>query len=133
MGSMDKTVLVVEDNDITMRLFHDVLEARGYNVLQAQDGTEGWHIAREHRPDLILMDIQLPGISGLEVTKRLKADETLKSIPVIAITAFATDGHEEKIRGGGCDAYIVKPISIPSFLQTVERLANRVVAERETV
>ncbi len=133
MGPLDKTVLVVEDNDINMRLFHDMLEARGYNVLQAQDGTEGWRMAREHRPDLILMDIQLPGISGLEVTKRLKADETLKSIPVIAITAFATDGHEEKIRGGGCDAYIVKPISIPSFLQTVERLAKPLVVDREAV
>ena len=133
MGSMDKTVLVVEDNDINMRLFHDVLEARGYNVLQATDGTEGWRMAREHRPDLILMDIQLPGISGLEVTKRLKADETLKSIPVIAITAFAMDGDEEKIRGGGCDAYIVKPISIPSFLQTVERLAKPLVVDREAV
>ncbi|MEE8501579.1 MAG: response regulator [Kiloniellales bacterium] len=133
MGPLDKTVLVVEDNDINMRLFHDMLEARGYNVLQATDGTEGWRMAREHRPDLILMDIQLPGISGLEVTKRLKADETLKSIPVIAITAFATDGHEEKIRGGGCDAYIVKPISIPSFLQTVERLAKPLVVDREAV
>jgi two-component system cell cycle response regulator DivK len=90
-------------------------------------------MAREHRPDLILMDIQLPDVSGLEVTKWLKDDETLKSIPVIAITAFATDGHEEKIRGGGCDAYIVKPISIPSFLQTVERLAKPLVVDREAV
>jgi two-component system cell cycle response regulator DivK len=130
---MDKTVLVVEDNDINMRLFHDVLEARGYNVLQATDGTEGWHIAREHRPDLILIDIQLPDVSGLDVIKWLKDDESLKSIPVIAITAFATDGHEEKIRGGGCDAYIVKPISIPSFLQTVERLAKPLVVDREAV
>ncbi len=133
MGPLDKTVLVVEDNDINMRLFHDMLEARGYNVLQATDGTEGWRMAREHRPDLILMDIKLPDISGLEVTKWLKDDESLKSIPVIAITAFATDGHEEKIREGGCDAYIVKPISIPSFLQTVERLAKPLVVDREAV
>ncbi len=133
MSPLDKTVLVVEDNDINMKLLHDVLEAHDYNVLQAKDGMEGWRIAREHRPDLILMDIQLPSISGLEATKRLKADETLKSIPVIAITAFAMAGDEEKIREGGCDAYIVKPISLPNFLQTVERFANRVVAERETV
>ena len=86
-------------------------------------------MAREHRPDLILMDIQLREVSGLEVTKWLKDDESLKSIPVIAITAFATAGHEEKIREGGCDAYIVKPISIPNFLQTVERLAKPLVAE----
>ncbi len=133
MSPLDKTVLVVEDNDINMKLLHDVLEVHGYNVLQAKDGMEGWRIAREHRPDLILMDIQLPSISGLEATKRLKADETLKSIPVIAITAFAMAGDKEKFLEGGCDAYIPKPISLPSFLQTVERFANRVVAKREAV
>ncbi len=133
MSPLDKTVLVVEDNDINMRLFHDVLEADGYTVLQAKDGTEGWRMAREHRPDLILMDIQLPGLSGLEVTKRLKADETLKSIPVIAVTAFAMDGDEERILEGGCDAYIAKPISVPNLLQTVERLAKPLVVDREAV
>ncbi len=133
MSPLDKTVLVIEDNDLNMKLFHDLLEAHGYNVLQATDGMEGWRMAREHRPDLILMEIQLPGISGLEATKRLKADETLKSIPVIAITAFAMAGDKEKFLEGGCDAYIPKPISLPNFLQTVERFANRVVAERETV
>ena len=133
MSPLDKTVLVVEDNDLNMKLFHDVLEAGGYNVLQAKDGAEGWCMAREHRPDLILMDIQLPDVSGLDVTKRLKDDETLKSIPVIAITAFAMAGDEEKIREGGCDAYIVKPISIPNFLQTVERFVRPLVAEREAV
>ncbi len=133
MSPLDKTVLVVEDNDISMRLFHDVLEAHGYNVLQAKDGMECWHIAREHRPDLILMDIQLPEVSGLEVTKWLKDDESLKSIPVIAITVFAREGDKEKFLEGGCDAYISKPISIPNVLQTVERLANPLVAEREAV
>ncbi len=128
MSPLDKTVLVVEDRDLNMKLFHDVLEPHGYNVLQAKDGMEGWRMAREQRPDLILMDIQLPSISGLEATKRLKADETLKSIPVIAITAFAMAGDEEQIREGGCDAYIVKPISLPAFLQIVERFAKRHVA-----
>jgi two-component system cell cycle response regulator DivK len=128
-----KSVLVVEDNDLNMKLFHDVLEAGGYNVLQATDGMEGWRMAREHRPDLILMDIQLPEVSGLEVTKWLKDDETLKSIPVIAITAFAMAGDKVKILEGGCDAYISKPFSIPDFLQTVERFAKRPVAEREAV
>ncbi len=90
-------------------------------------------MAREHRPDLILMDIQLPEVSGLEVTKWLKDDETLKSIPVIAITAFAMDGDKDKILEGGCDAYIVKPISISGFLQTIERFTNPLVAEREAV
>jgi two-component system cell cycle response regulator DivK len=133
MSPLDKTVLVVEDNDLNMKLFHDVLEVGGYNVLQAMDGMEGWRMAREHRPDLILMDIQLPEVSGLEVTKWLKDDETLKSIPVIAITAFAMAGDEDKILKGGCDAYIVKPISISSFLQTVERFANPLMTEREAV
>ncbi len=77
MSHLDKTVLVVEDNDISMKLFHDVLEARGYNVLQAKDAMECWHIAREHRPDLIIMDIQLPEVSGLEVTNGQKDDESL--------------------------------------------------------
>ena len=133
MSPLDKTVLVVEDNDLNMKLFHDVLEAGGYNVLQAEDGMEGWRMAREQRPDLILMDIQLPEVSGLEVTKWLKDDETLKSIPVIAITAFAMAGDKVKILEGGCNAYIVKPISIPDFLQTIERFARPLVAEREAV
>ncbi len=133
MSPLDRTVLVVEDHDLNRKLFHDVLEAGGYNVLQAKDGMEGWRMAREQRPDLILMDIQLPDVSGLEVTKWLKADETLKSIPVIAITAFVMDGDEEKFLEGGCDAYIVKPISISNFLQTVDRLAKPLVAEREAV
>ncbi len=133
MSPLDKTVLVVEDNDLNMRLFHDVLEMRGYNILQAKDGMEGWRIAREQRPDLIIMDIQLPDVSGLEVTKWLKDDETLKSIPVIAVTAFAMDGDEERFLEGGCDDYLVKPISISNFLQTVERLARPLVAEREAV
>ncbi len=124
MNSSVKTVLVVEDDDLNMNLFCDLLEFDGYGVLQARDGMEGWRMAQEHGPDLILMDIQLPDVSGLEVTRWLKADETLKSIPVIAITAFALDGDEEKFREGGCDAYITKPISITNFPQTVERFVN---------
>ncbi len=131
MSKPTKSVLVVEDNDLSMRLFHDLLEAHGYNVLQAKNGMEGWRMAREHRPDLILMDIQLPDVSGLEVTKWLKDDENLKTTPVIAVTAFAREGDKEKFLEGGCDAYIDKPISIPNFLQTVERLAKPLVAERE--
>jgi two-component system cell cycle response regulator DivK len=116
-----KKVLIVEDNDLNMKLFNDLLEAHGYHTLQTRDGVEALKIAREHRPDLILMDIQLPEISGLEVTKWLKEDDDLKSIPVIAVTAFAMKGDEEKIRSGGCEAYIAKPISVASFLRTVER------------
>src|SRR3984885_1130543 len=116
-----KTVLIVEDNDPNMKLFHDLLDAHGYKTIQTRDGLEALDLARKHRPDLILMDIQLPEVSGLEVTKWLKEDETLKAIPVIAVTAFAMKGDEEKIREGGCKAYISKPISVTSFLDTVRR------------
>ena len=118
--SMTKTVLIVEDNELNMKLFHDLLEAHGYKTLQTRDGLSALDIAREHMPDLILMDIQLPEVSGLEVTKWLKEDEHLRSIPVIAVTAFAMKGDEEKIREGGCEAYISKPISVNSFLETVD-------------
>jgi two-component system, cell cycle response regulator DivK len=116
-----KKVLIVEDNDLNMKLFNDLLEAHGYFTLQTKDGVEALRMARQHRPDLILMDIQLPEVSGLEVTKWLKEDDELRAIPVIAVTAFAMKGDEEKIREGGCEAYIAKPISVASFMRTVER------------
>ncbi|MBT5648165.1 response regulator [bacterium] len=115
-----KKILIVEDNELNMKLFHDLLEVHGYTTLQTKDGREALQLAREHRPDLILMDIQLPEVSGLEVTKWIKADDDLKSIPVIAVTAFAMKGDEEKIRSGGCEAYIAKPISVNSFLETIQ-------------
>jgi two-component system, cell cycle response regulator DivK len=115
-----KKILIVEDNELNMKLFHDLLEVHGYTTLQTKDGREALQLAREHRPDLILMDIQLPEVSGLEVTKWIKADDELKSIPVIAVTAFAMKGDEEKIRSGGCEAYIAKPISVNSFLETIQ-------------
>ncbi|WP_333824454.1 response regulator [Pinisolibacter sp.] len=116
---MAKTVLIVEDNELNMKLFHDLLEAHGYRTLQSRNGFDAMEIARGDRPDLILMDIQLPEVSGLEVTKWLKEDDDLKSIPVIAVTAFAMKGDEERIRQGGCEAYISKPISVGKFLETV--------------
>ncbi len=116
-----KTVLIVEDNELNMKLFHDLLEAHGYHILQTRDGMEALQIARDHKPDLILMDIQLPEVSGLQVTKWIKQDSGLKHIPIVAVTAFAMKGDEEKIREGGCEAYLAKPISVMSFLQTVER------------
>ena len=115
-----KKILIVEDNELNMKLFHDLLEVHGYTTLQTKDGREALQLAREHRPDLILMDIQLPEVSGLEVTKWIKADDDLKSIPAIAVTAFAMKGDEEKIRSGGCEAYIAKPISVNSFLETIQ-------------
>lgn len=116
---MTKTVLIVEDNELNMKLFNDLLEAHGYQTLQARAGVEGVELARKHRPDLILMDIQLPEVSGLEVTQWIKDDPDLRHIPVIAITAFAMKGDEEKIRQGGCEAYLSKPISVAKFLETV--------------
>ena len=121
---LQKKVLIVEDNDLNMKLFNDLLIAHGYGTLQSKDGLEALRLARQHRPDLILMDIQLPEISGLQVTQWIKEDDALRTIPIIAVTAFAMKGDEEKIRDGGCEAYIAKPISITSFLQTVERFLS---------
>lgn len=120
-----KKILIVEDNELNMKLFHDLLEVHGYTTLQTKDGREALQLAREHRPDLILMDIQLPEVSGLEVTKWIKEDDELKSIPVIAVTAFAMKGDEEKIRSGGCEAYIAKPISVNSFLETIQTVLGQ--------
>ena len=120
-GRMAKKVLIVEDNELNMKLFHDLLDAQGYETLQTREGLEALSLAREARPDLILMDIQLPEISGLEVTKWLKEDDELASIPVVAVTAFAMKGDEERIRQGGCEAYISKPISVMHFLDTIRQ------------
>jgi two-component system cell cycle response regulator DivK len=118
---MSKTVLIVEDNELNMKLFRDLLEAHGYATLQTRNGIEALSLAREHQPDLILMDIQLPEVSGLDVTKWLKEDEHLRHIPVIAVTAFAMKGDEERIREGGCEAYISKPITVSMFLDTIRQ------------
>jgi two-component system, cell cycle response regulator DivK len=117
---MTKTVLVVEDNELNMKLFHDLLEANGYNIVQTRSGLEAIDLARKHRPNLILMDIQLPEVSGLEVTKWLKEDDELRGVPVVAVTAFAMKGDEERIRQGGCEAYLSKPISVGKFIETVK-------------
>ncbi|MCB1422860.1 MAG: response regulator [Nitratireductor sp.] len=122
---MTKTVMIVEDNELNMKLFNDLLEAKGYNTIQTRNGMEALELARAHRPDLILMDIQLPEVSGLEVTKWLKEENELHAIPVIAVTAFAMKGDEERIRQGGCEAYISKPISVNTFLETIETYLNR--------
>jgi two-component system cell cycle response regulator DivK len=116
---MSKKVLIVEDNELNMKLFHDLLDSQGYQILQTREGMQAMALARQHMPDLILMDIQLPEISGLEVTKWLKDDEELAHIPIIAVTAFAMKGDEERIREGGCEAYLSKPISVGKFIETI--------------
>ncbi|MEQ1705936.1 MAG: response regulator [Rickettsiales bacterium] len=113
--------MIVEDNDLNLKLFRDLLAAHGYETLETKDGLEAIMLTRNERPDLVLMDIQLPEISGLDVTRRLKADESISNIPIIAVTAFAMKDDEEKILSAGCEAYISKPISIQPFLNTVRR------------
>jgi two-component system cell cycle response regulator DivK len=116
---MPKQILIVEDNELNMKLFNDLLEAHGYRTIQTRSGVEALDLTRAHVPDLILMDIQLPEVSGLQVTQWIKTDPALRHIPVIAITAFAMKGDEEKMLQGGCEAYLSKPISIGKFLETV--------------
>ncbi len=117
---MAKSILIVEDNELNMKLFNDLLEAKGYQIFQTKNGMEALDIARNNKPDLILMDIQLPEVSGLEVTNWIKQDDSIAHIPVIAVTAFAMKGDEERIRQGGCEAYISKPISVGSFVKTIQ-------------
>lgn len=117
-------VLIVEDNELNMKLFRDVLGAHGYKTIETRSGVDAIGMARDYRPNLILMDIQLPEVSGLEVTKWLKDDDVLRDIPVIAVTAFAMKGDEQRIRDGGCEAYISKPISIGSFIETIRQFTG---------
>ena len=113
-------LLVVEDEEPTRRSLSNYLVRRGYRVDEAATAAEALRAWDAHRPDLILMDIQLPEISGLEVTKWIKEDDDLRAIPVIAVTAFAMKGDEERIRQGGCEAYLSKPISVAKFIETVK-------------
>jgi len=118
---MSAKILVVEDDVLNMKLFKDLLEAHDFIVIQSTDGADAMDLAREHRPDLIVMDIQLPYVSGLDITKALKADDELKGIPVIACTAFTMKEGEQKVRDAGCDDFISKPISVPLFLNTIAK------------
>lgn len=119
---MTATVLVVEDNPANRKLVTLLLEHVGYRVLLADDAREGVVCARERHPDLILMDIQLPGMDGLEATRLLKLDKSTRDIRVIALTAFAMKGDEERMLAAGCDGYIAKPIEYRQFLAEVARL-----------
>ncbi len=125
MAHYPRRILIVEDNKIDVRLLKDILEMRGYETLQTGDGLEAINLAFANLPDLILMDIQLPDISGLEVTRRLRDDDRSRRIPIVAVTAFAMGWHEREALDSGCDAYISKPISILGFLRTVESFLSR--------
>jgi len=116
-----KTVLIVEDNELNLKLLHDILQYQGYTVFTTRLGEPALELARQHRPDLILLDIQLPDISGMEAARRLKADDQTRTIPIIAVTAFAMSGDEAKILASGCDAYVSKPFNVIEFITLVER------------
>lgn len=115
-------VLIVEDNALNMRLFSDLLEASGYETLQCTDGGKAAALAVDEQPDLIIMDIQLPEVSGLDITRWLKDDERTSAIPVLAVTAFAMRTDEILVREAGCEGYLSKPIQVRSFLKTVDDL-----------
>jgi two-component system, cell cycle response regulator DivK len=125
MAHYPKRILIVEDHQFDGRLLKDILESRGYEILLTGDGLEAIDLALANRPDLILMDIQLPYMSGLEVTRRLRGDERSRQIPIVAVTAFAMGWHEREALDSGCDGYISKPISVLGFLNTVESFLSR--------
>ena len=115
-----KRILIVEDNDLSLMLLNDLLKVQGYEIFKTSEGLEAINLARDKQPDLILMDIKLPDICGLDVTRRLKQNDLTKSIPIIAVTAFATPGDETKALESGCDGYITKPVIIENLLRTIE-------------
>lgn len=118
---MTKQVLIVEDNDLNLKLFMDLLEAHDCEVTSTQDGEGAYELAKKLKPDLIIMDIQLPHVSGLDLIKQLKTDVDMKSTPIVAVTAFAMQEDEERIMQAGCEAYLSKPISINAFVDKVKQ------------
>ena len=122
--SAPKRILIVEDNALNMKLLRDVLEAYGYTTIATGEGVAALDLARRERPDLILMDLQLPDISGLEAVAQLKSDVQTRSIPVVAVTAFALVGDKEKALTSGCDGYVAKPIALQNFLDIVNQFAG---------
>ena len=116
-----KTILVVEDNELNMKLVRGLIKIGNYDMLEAIDAETGIHLIREQRPDLVLMDIQLPGMDGLSATKMIKEDPSLKDIPIVALTSYAMQGDKEKALEAGCTGYIAKPIDTRKFLETVSQ------------
>ena len=116
---MSRRILVIEDQEDNRRILRDLLTSAGYEVIEAGTGEDGVSMAETQRPDLILMDIQLPGVDGYEATRRIKANPTLKPIPIIAVTSYALSGDETKAREAGCNAYVTKPFSPRALLAKV--------------
>ena len=125
---MTQRILIVEDNELNLKLFRDLLAANGFETVETREGLEAISLTRNMRPDLILMDIQLPEISGLDITRKIKADPELRHIPVIAVTAFAMKDDETRILEAGCEAYLSKPIAIDQFLSVIRRFLLPVTA-----
>ena len=119
---MAKRILVVEDNDLNRKLFSDVLKANGYEVVPVSDGTNFLATARKSDPQLVIMDIQLPNMSGVDLIAQLKRDHAMRSVPVLAVTAYAGKGDEERIRDAGAEDYLAKPVSIGPFMAAVRGL-----------
>jgi len=117
----NETVLVIEDNEMNMKLARSLLQIGKYSVLEAIDAENGIRLAREHHPDLILMDIQLPGLDGLTATQKIKDDPAMKDITIVALTSYAMQGDEKKAMDAGCAGYIAKPIDTKSFLETLRQ------------
>jgi len=116
-----KSILVIEDNELNMKLVKGLLQIGGYNMLEANDAETGIDMTREHHPDLILMDIQLPGMDGLSATRKILSDADLKHIPIVALTSYAMEGDKEKALAAGCAGYITKPIQKKSFLNAISQ------------
>jgi len=118
------TVLIIEDNEKNMKLARDVLQAKGYKTLEAVTGEDGVMLAKQHVPDLVLMDIQLPGINGIEAFKQIRGDAKTAKVPVVALTASVTPTDRSAITAAGFDAFVSKPINLKEFLETVKRLVE---------
>ena len=115
----NKTILIIEDNELNMKLVRTLLQLEKYQIIEAENAEKGIQLARVHQPGLILMDIQLPGMDGLRATELISNDETLKYIPILALTSFAMEGDKEKALRAGCVGYITKPIDTRSFVKTI--------------
>ncbi len=122
---MAKVILIVEDEPKNLKLIRDLLQVSGYITLEATDGKQGVALAKHNKPDLILMDIQMPVMDGIEATRILKADDETKAIPIIALTSYAMKGDEEKIWESGCDGYMAKPLDVKEFLREVSKFLSR--------
>ena len=121
MIMLNYTVLIIEDNPINRKVFKDILNVNGYKTIEAVDGEEGYRMAKEHKPDLIVMDVQLPGANGYDVTRRLKSEDDSKDIPIVIVTSFAMAGEENEAKTVGCNDYLTKPINIHQFIDTIKK------------